>query len=333
MEQTVNDLMKAEPTPEGIYPLLLSLSTAAIGFDFQGYVRKGSDIMVRLTELVNRALDRVPGIEFYSIGMWGMRAAVAYQDPDRGYRDTEHAKAICVALGHYRFSEIFDLLGGMNLWLLGAYQDAEHKFLGLRLPDEEFGYVAASRRFCYGWMLADRNELEQAKTLATQLVESGKARKHLLDQGRGHWILAEVLRRAGEFHAAHTEIESALQILRMACPLDVPGALATRAAMYLSWMKLDEALASAEEGMSHYKRMGACSLFFREAFLSLVHAECLDALGRREDAKTAIEEASADILANAQKIQNPAYRRAFLEDVPENKRTFELWRQWQGLPT
>ncbi len=75
--------------------------------------------------------------------------------------------------------------------------------------------------------------------------------------------------------------------------------------------------------------MGACASF-RGAFLRLVHAECLEAAGRHEDARTAIAKARERLHVNAAKIQDPSYRANFLENVPENVRTMELSRQWLG---
>ena len=76
--------------------------------------------------------------------------------------------------------------------------------------------------------------------------------------------------------------------------------------------------------------MGACSRFFRDAFLHLTHAECLEATGNHAAACAAIAGARRWILAVADKIGDPAYRKSFLENVPENRRTIELSRAWLG---
>lgn len=329
-KRIIHELVSAEPTPEGTQPLLLALSTAAIGNDYQGNVRLGDTVMARMTDLAEAAKAYVPGVLVFSVGMRGTRAALSAGDPEGGFRDMELSKDIAMSVGHRRFVELFDLIGGMNLFWLGAYDEAERKFLSLRLPDEEFAYVAAGRRFCYAWMLADRGSMDEARKWASQLVASGQARRLPLDEGRGHWILAEVLRRAGELDAAHAELGMAESLLRMVCPLDIPGVLATRAAAFLLENKREEALASAGEGMGHYRRMEGCSPFFRGAFLHLVYAECLEALGRLEEARAEIRDARAAILSKAAKIQNPVYRKNFLEDVPENRRTLELVERWLG---
>jgi hypothetical protein len=119
-------------------------------------------------------------------------------------------------------------------------------------------------------------------------------------------------------------------ILPMVSALDSPGALATLAALRLAQGRPAEALAVASEAMAKAEAMGACSFFFREAFLHLTHAECLEATGDHAAARAAIARARAWILAVADKIGDPAYRTSFLENVPENRKTLELARQWLG---
>lgn len=141
--------------------------------------------------------------------------------------------------------------------------------------------------------------------------------------------MAEVLRRAEELEAADAAIHAALTILRLASPLDLPGALATLAALRLAQGRTPEALAAAEEGLATYEAIGACG-FFRGAFLRLVHARCLEAAGAHEAARAALARARERLLVIAGKIGDPAYRTSFLEDVPENRQTLELARRWLG---
>jgi hypothetical protein len=153
-----------------------------------------------------------------------------------------------------------------------------------------------------------------------------------LDAGRGHWALAEVFRRAGELDGADAEIAADLAILRIASPLDTPGALATFAALRMTQGRITEAVAAAEDGLARYEAMAACG-FFRGAFLRLVHAECLAAAGDHVPARAAIARARERLFVIAAKIDDPEYRKSFFEGVPENRRTLELARQWVGACT
>jgi tetratricopeptide (TPR) repeat protein len=181
-------------------------------------------------------------------------------------------------------------------------------------------------------MLADQGSFNQARASAEGLVQAGRARGLPLDEARGHWALAEVLRRAGEFVQAEAEIQTALAFIAMALPLDHPGALATLAALRLAEGRPAEALAAAEDGMAKDQAMGACSQFFRGAFLRLVYAECLEATGNHEAAKTVIAKARDRLVSIAGHIGDPEFRKSFLENVPENRKTFDLAEQWLGEP-
>jgi len=66
------------------------------------------------------------------------------------------------------------------------------------------------------------------------------------------------------------------------------------------------------------------------AYLPLLHAEALEATSDHEGARATIKRAHAELLARADRIGDPAYRKTFLEDVPENARTLARARQWLG---
>src|SRR6185503_8833178 len=149
-----------------------------------------------------------------------------------------------------------------------------------------------------------------------------------MDEGRGRWALAEAHRRRGDHDAAEREALAAVELLRVA-PLDHIPATATLAAVRLAQGRTAEALAAAEDALTRYESMGACSMF-RGAYVRLVHAECLYTAGDHAAARAAIAKARERIAANAAKIGDAVYRRSFLENVPENVRTLELARRWLG---
>jgi tetratricopeptide (TPR) repeat protein len=190
--------------------------------------------------------------------------------------------------------------------------------------------VASSlRRFGLAWLLADRGALEPARALATQLAEYGHAHHNPLEEARGRWVLAEVLHRSGELDAAEREIEIARG---MAVPLELPGVLGTRAAILLSQGRAEDARAAAEDAVARCAAIGGCGMF-RGAAVRLAHAEALHACGALDAARAAIADARARLRAIAARIPDPAYRRSFLEDVPENARTFARARAWlAGIP-
>jgi hypothetical protein len=190
--------------------------------------------------------------------------------------------------------------------------------------DVTLGVVSSLRRFALSWLLADRGALDEARVLASQLSEYGHAHHFPLEEGRGRWVLAEVLRRMGQFDAAEREVQIALG---MAVPLEHPGVLGTLSALRLAQGRAADALAAAEDAVSRCATMGGCGMF-RGAFVRLVHAEALHATGAHDAARQTIAEARARLVTIAGRIVDPAYKKSFLENVPENARTLALARTW-----
>jgi eukaryotic-like serine/threonine-protein kinase len=188
--------------------------------------------------------------------------------------------------------------------------------------------VGTLRRFALSWLYADRGELARARALAAQLAESGRTHKNRQEEARGHWALAEVLRRDGDLDGAERELEVAL---RLAVPIEQPGVRATLSAVRLAQGRTGEALAAAEDAMARIAAMGGCGLF-RGAFVRLAHAEALHATAAHGAARDAIARARAYLLAVADKIADPSYRASFLEQVPENARTLALASAWLDNP-
>jgi tetratricopeptide (TPR) repeat protein len=212
----------------------------------------------------------------------------------------------------------------LNLWYLGAFAAAERALGGIPSADESLGLASSMRRFGLSWLLADRGALDEARALATRLSEYGRAHQFPLEEGRGRWVLAEVLRRMGELEAAERELPAALE---MTVPLEHTGVLGTLSALRLAQGRAEEALAVAEQAVSRCTTMGGCGMF-RGAFVRLAHAEALHATGAYDAARHAIVQARARLFTIAGRIADPAYKKSFLENVPENARTLALARAW-----
>jgi len=321
------DLARGDVAPDAVYPMASTLALAVHTLEMTGYSPEGDALYARLEALTEAAGD---GSAVAMCLLFGTMAArqLRRADPGGMLEHARKARALARECGHRRMEATTILQVAMSLWGLGAANEVQQTLKEMPLSDAEIGFASAYRPFILAWLLADRGKTSEARVLATQLVTSGRARGLPLDEGCGRWVLAEVLRRAGELEAADREIEAALPLLGATIPLDVPGALATKAALKLQQGKLDEALASAEEGMSRQAAMKLHGHFFRGSFLRVVHAESLEANGRHDEARAALVTARDRLFAIAAAITDPAYRTSFLENVPENRRVFELAREW-----
>ncbi|HWO27050.1 MAG TPA: protein kinase [Kofleriaceae bacterium] len=320
---------ETQPAPDAATPWATCAATGIFLLDLMGITRKASQLLQVLAANVRASGEREPILPVIHHAILTTRKAFADDDPMQGL---EHAEALfrsAEAVGQRRFMEYAKTLIGMNRWYLGLLEGTERIIMEVTLSDKDAGVASSYRAFALAWMLADRGSLDEAREWADRLIEAGRTRGLPADEARGHWVRAEVLRRTAELASADTEIGTALAVLRMACPLDVPGALATFAAVRLAQGRAPEALAATQEGLAKVEELAACG-FFRRSFLGLIHAQCLEAIGDHQAAQAAIAQARARLFAIGAKIADPEIRRSFLEVVPENRQILELARQWVG---
>jgi hypothetical protein len=320
---------ETSPAPGAATAWAICVATGIFLLDLMGRTRAANHLFHMLTEGLHTAGDAEPMARVIFHVILALRMSYAKDDPMKGLEHAETLARLSETVGQRRFVELGKNFIGMNRWCLGALEGTDRLIMGVTLSDNDAGLASSYRPFVLAWLLADRGSFDAARLWADRLIEAGRARQVPVDEGRGHWALAEVLRREGELANADAEIQAALAILRMASPLDIPGVLATLAALRLAQGRPTEALAAAEEGLAKCEDMAACGLF-RGAFLRLVHARCLEAAGDHEAAKLAITRAQERLFVIAAKIGDPEYRQSFFEGVPENRQTLELARQWVG---
>jgi hypothetical protein len=322
-------LRDVDPAPEAQGRMALVLLNGVCILDSFGQVAEGTALEERFFAVVRASGDREPIANFWWNIDVGFRAAYAHEDPWSGLQHSDAIRPIFDAIGGEQIFLNMQLFRGLNRWFLGASAAAEEILKGIVVADESLGVVSSLRRFGLSWLLADRGALDEARVLATQLSEHGHAHHLPLEESRGRWVLAEVLRRIGDLEGAERELQVALGMM---VPLEHPGALGTLSAVRLAQGRAEEALAAAADAIARCAAMGGCGMF-RGAFVRLAHAEALHATGAHDAARHAIAEARARLYATAGKIADPAYRRSFLEDVPENARTLALARAWLGDAT
>ncbi|HWU87642.1 MAG TPA: hypothetical protein VN253_10230, partial [Kofleriaceae bacterium] len=314
--------------PEAAGRMALALLSGVFILDIFGRVPQGTALEESFLALVRSTGDQEPLARAWWNVAVGLRASHAHDDPWNALQHGDALQEIFDAIGGEVISLHMQLLRGMSRWFLGALAPAVQVLEGIPAADTALGIASSLRRFSLSWLLADRGALDEARALATELAASGHEHHNRLEEGRGRWALAEVLRRMGDLDAADREVGLALG---MAVPLEHPGVLATLSALRLAQGRAEEALAAAEDAVARMTAMGGCGMF-RGAFVRLAHAEALHATGAHDAARRAISDARAHLLAIAEKIADPAYRTSFLEQVPENARTLALARAWLDEP-
>ncbi|HWO25901.1 MAG TPA: AAA family ATPase, partial [Kofleriaceae bacterium] len=322
-------LQDVDPPPGDMRRMSLAYMSTILALDVLGQLAQGN----ALTEQYAAFLGKADGHERPFAQYWwsvivGLRMAYAHEDPWTAFRQCDAIQSFFDATSLARVFWFMQLLRGMNLWHLGALEQAERLLEEAAGLDRSMGHVSSLRRFCLAWLRADRGALDEARALATELRDDGRAQRLPPEECRGRWALAEVHRRQGELEAAARELEAALGLV---APLERPALLGTLAEIRLAQGRAAGAYALAEESLALITAMGGCGMF-RGAAVRLVRAEALHATGARDAAQSAIADARARLLAVADKIGDPAYRERFLEVVPTNRRILALAREWLGEP-
>jgi eukaryotic-like serine/threonine-protein kinase len=325
---TLKQLSDFDPSPEAIGPFTLLLGAAILFLDVRGQFDLAEGLLLRKALLVRSVSERKPFVRGSLNISRSLRAALVKEDPWLGLTAARTAQA-SLLLGSHRRTEAFaQMLLGMHAWNLGALAEAEGALRRSSIVRDNLGAVSSYRLFCLSGVLADRGSPDEARLVADRLIEGASDQGGSTDQAHGRWALANALLRLGDLDAAEREAQRALELLTF-LPLDHLAATATLAAIHLAQGRAHPALAAAEDALNRYRSMRACG-FFRGAFVRLVHAEALHAAGHEERARAAIAAARDHLLAVAARVVEAAYRKSFLEDVPENARTFALARAWLG---
>ncbi len=319
-------LHEITPVPGAAGGMSLVFLTAVFILDTLGRSVQASALEELFLALVHARGGQEPLARLWWHYAGSMRASYAHDDPWSGLQHSEALQAIFDVVGGDTIFLNLQLLRGMNQWYLGALDPAIRVLEAVPAADTAMGLANSQRRFFLSWLYADRGALDEARALATQLSEAGRAQQDRMGEGRGRWVLAEVLRRIGDLDGAEREIQIALA---MTMPLEHPGVLATLAALRLAQGRAAEALVAAEDAVTRETTTGGCGMF-RGAFVRLTHAEALHATGAHDAARSAIAGARARLFAIADKIPDPAYKASFLTHVPENARTLALASTWLG---
>jgi len=221
-------------------------------------------------------------------------------------------------------------VGLARLWL-GQADEAERVLRGI--PGREFSLVTMVRDNTLLTVLVERSAVEEARARATAQLEraqrvQGPGRR--MTESMAHWVLADVALRAGDPGTAAREASLAVEGGLRARIHELPSALAVLARARLALGQPVEALAATNEAMATLAAGGGG--LFRAPSVRLAHAEVLHAAGDHEAACSTLADARTRLLALADRIDDPAARQSFLENVPTHARTMALAREWLGEP-
>lgn len=293
-------------------------------------------VLAGAVELADRLLARVEGISSSfiagpSVLGWifesrAVRAGTG-RDPSARVQLARIAAEQFALAGDLRNACLQQMSLGFACIETGANAEAEQAItaaltLGERLNLSNSLPIARAH---LGRALARRGELDQARKLELSAIQAFDEQGNTRLAGMARCYLCQILVGLGEFQEAYQAAREAVFMLE-----NIPNfrrvSLAALAWVELARGNVSDAFAWTEAAISGLGSRDEVSI--GESLVRLVHAEVLYAAGKHDLARFALRAARDRLLERAGQIADPARRRAFLDGVPENVRTLELFTNW-----
>lgn len=314
-------LSSAPPPSEGArVASITALCHMAEAFLVTGRYDLADAFAARAKGLAAGDLDRDPrvavplhaAIGFRATHVGNLGAAVeCYQRAAEAALALGDQRAVCNHKGH--LSALF--------LELGQWARAETQLTEVLRTGEALGLdlVVAYARVNRGFALARLGRLDEARGLELQAAVGFPDSKRI--QGGSRNYLAEVLRLEGELFAAEAEAKKAVSFFGEFPPLRAL-ALARLGLIRLDRGDEEKAREVAEEALEILTELGG--LEEGEPLVRLVAAKARLATAEVAAGRAALKTARERLMERAARINDPALRRGFLEDVPENAETLRL---------
>ena len=181
-------------------------------------------------------------------------------------------------------------------------------------------YIVYGARSNLGMAVARQGKLRDARAIEAMAVAffEGQRDRRLAGASRMYLAIIELL--DGDLDKAEADARAAVEVLDAARNAQAQALLART---LLARGALAEAL---EQSAAAYRQIGDNALFEGDATVRLVYAEALLAADQRAAANLVIATARARLLDRAARIgaADLGWRRSFLEEVPDHRRTVEL---------
>ena len=210
---------------------------------------------------------------------------------------------------------------GVGYAHLGAYAACREIGEAMLAQSEPDTMASGAGKWLLAMALIGVGELDAARGGLMAEVEAMAARGAQLSVGPMRYLLAQVELRRGDLEAAERAAREAIELVASS-PRLLIMVLAMLAEVLVRQGRAVEALAVIERGFSVQRSLPPA--YAAVGHLSLVHAEALAETGEHARAREALAEGRAALLAQAERIGDPALRRSFLEAVPEHARLMAL---------
>ena len=219
---------------------------------------------------------------------------------------------------------------GLAYLMLGAYPLAEEILHEALAVAQRLGIdrMAAVTEHNLGIAIARQGRVAEAITCELHAIDELHARGDQRVEGGAWTHVAHMRLQMGDIAGGREAVEKALPLLN-----DFPPSARSRSrprGRCGSWKGPPRRRSRARRGRARsWRARGAPG---GEATVRLVYARALDAAGRPEDARRAMNDALLHLMARAEKIADPVWRQSFLTNVAENAEIRAAAAAWGSKP-
>jgi eukaryotic-like serine/threonine-protein kinase len=205
---------------------------------------------------------------------------------------------------------------------LGGYAEAERVlYQVLRLGEPmKLGLIEVARANL-SFVLCRLGQLREARSVAMFALQQCTSQRHRRAEAIARVYLTEIHRRSGDLAAAEAEATRAVEAAA-GTPAARAHALAMLADIRLEQGRAADAFDPAAEAVDVLDSLGGIEE--GESLIRLVSVRVLRENGKLGAAAQRAAEAKRRLVERADRIADPAWRRSFLENIPENAATAQL---------
>ncbi|HWN69905.1 MAG TPA: AAA family ATPase [Haliangium sp.] len=302
------------------------LSSALIG---SGMVDKAKVCVRRLEQIAASNYGRDPSVTGRVEAVRARWARLVERDPWAGLAHGRTAAQCLKLAGEVAYGHVQTIQLAVNdLVQLGAVAEAREILESLNRAGIGVGGTDRWAAYCEALLQVQAGHPDEAVRMASSIEVSmgGPGTADLNYRVRP--IIIQGLIQRGDLGAAEREVLAPVDLHDR--PLhERVDSIAALARIRLLQGRYEEALRLAGDAL-HADRVAGIGYYSTRSTCRLVHAEALHALGDLAAARQAIREARDDLLARADKIEDPAYRHSFLAGVSVHARILTLAGDWLG---
>jgi eukaryotic-like serine/threonine-protein kinase len=326
MMEAISALHGVEPDPEGTAMFICSLASIQTILLPMSQFEFSQACAARMERLGGPLIEQDPWVRAWIETARG-ESSRFQGDAWAALTQYKRAEASFTEAGDRRLRSLSRMQQGLCFIMLGVQADGQQIVEEVVRDEEATPLVVGVGRPFLVQAKAERGALDEALADATALIDAALAHRNQWMLGQMRMLLAQIQIRRVDLEAAEHQAFTAVDESALS-PRTRALVLTTLADIRLAQRRPAEALASVEEAIASLQSIPPA--YHAGAYLPLIHAEALDATGDHEGARAAIAAARTELLARADQIDDPTYRKTFLENVPENARTLARARQWLG---